>query len=397
MASQRLFLLEAVAKWQFQQAIDDCRIELSRELQEDDNLQDLFPAHAKTWLDLFRVQGIALVYLDQVAGCGEIPTLPQIERLRAWLDARIRGLDPWANRSLLEAGYPDAAAIQKTACAMMAVPLMTGQGERALLMMFRPEEMMVRQWAGNPDKTLDQQDDGKLSPRSSFATWRETVRGRGLNWEEGELDAARDLGDGLTMILSTLEAKRLYKALGDEQRALEQANRELSRLAYTDTLTGIMNRYHIEHLGELALANAERYGQPFSVLLFDIDSFKSINDTFGHDEGDRILVKLAEVVQAVLRESDQFGRWGGEEFLVLASGSPLAGAMITAERLRKCVEEADFGIDRPVTVSIGVAEWAQSDSLKSLLVRADQAMYAAKNTGRNRVCAQEKIPPHPGE
>lgn len=389
MASQRLFLLKADAKWRFQQAVDDCRIALTRELQEGDNLLDSFPAHAEVWLDLFRVQGIALACDDQVTGCGKIPTQPEIKRLWAWIALRIKGRDPWATRSLLEAGYPEAGAIQKTACAVMAMPLWTGQGEQGLLMLFRPEEKMIRPWAGNPDKSIDQQDDGRLSPRSSFATWWETVRGKGLDWEEGELAAARDLGDGLTLILSSLEAKRLNDALWHEQRALEQANRELSRLAYTDTLTGVMNRYHIEHLVQLTLTNAQRYRQPFSLLLFDIDNFKSINDTFGHDGGDRILVKLVEVVQAVLRECDQLGRWGGEEFLVLATETSLAGAMTTAERLRRSVEEADFNIDRPVTISIGVAEWAQSDSFKSLLVRADQAMYEAKKTGRNRVCSKE--------
>src|SRR5690606_1198310 len=159
-------------------------------------------------------------------------------------------------------------------------------------MLFRQEEMMVRQWAGNPDKALDQQGDGRLSPRRSFATWRETVRGRGLSWEEGELAAARSLGDGLALLLSSLETKRLNDALRGEQRALEQANRELGRLATTDTLTGVVNRYRIEHMVQLALSNAQRYGQPFCLLLFDIDNFKSINDTFGHDEGDRNLLQI---------------------------------------------------------------------------------------------------------
>lgn len=215
------------------------------------------------------------------------------------------------------------------------------------------------------------------------------MRGRGLSWEEGELAAARSLGDGLALLLSSLETKRLNDALRGEQRALEQANRELGRLATTDTLTGVVNRYRIENMVQLALSNAQRYGQPFCLLLFDIDNFKSINDTFGHDEGDRILVQMVDVVQGTLRASDQFGRWGGEEFLVLATGTQLTGAMTTAERLRICVEEVDFSIGRPVTVSVGVAEWEPSDSLKSLLVRADQAMYEAKNSGRNRVCQQK--------
>lgn len=170
MASQRLFLLKADAKWRFQQAVDECRIVLTQELQENDNLLDLFSSHARTWLDLFRVQGIAFAYLDQVASCGKIPPLPEIDRLRDWVDPRLEGLNPWATRSLQEEGYPDAGAIQASACAVMVMPLMTGEGKRGHLMLFRQEEMMVRQWAGNPDKALDQQGDGRLSPRRSFAT-----------------------------------------------------------------------------------------------------------------------------------------------------------------------------------------------------------------------------------
>ncbi|HKL77729.1 MAG TPA: diguanylate cyclase [Gammaproteobacteria bacterium] len=166
-----------------------------------------------------------------------------------------------------------------------------------------------------------------------------------------------------------------------EQKRLEG---ELERLATHDHLTGIHNRAKLYELLETARAEHERYGTPFAVVMFDIDHFKAVNDQFGHGVGDAILRELCQRVEAILRETDDFGRWGGEEFLLLAKQTDRAGAMELAERVRRSVAETPFTEAGQVTVSLGVAEIAPDEALESLEERADAALYQAKEEGRNR-------------
>ncbi|MCG5549184.1 sensor domain-containing diguanylate cyclase [Halorhodospira halochloris] len=170
-----------------------------------------------------------------------------------------------------------------------------------------------------------------------------------------------------------------------EQRTLHE---KLSYLADHDPLTGLANRRHMWRLLEKALAEHERHGTPFALIMIDIDHFKWINDTYGHDYGDIVLQQIADLVGGTLRTEDSLSRWGGEELLILAGHSDLAAAAILAERVRLIVAEQVAGQDGDptrVTVSIGVASMAAGLSLQSLISRADQAMYEAKEQGRNKV------------
>jgi len=167
-----------------------------------------------------------------------------------------------------------------------------------------------------------------------------------------------------------------------EQRRLEA---ELERLATHDRLTGIYNRTKLYELLEAAHAEHERYGTRFSVVMFDIDDFKAINDTYGHGAGDTVLRELTQRVQGILRESDHLGRWGGEEFLILASHTDRVGVEHLAERVRWVVADAPFSAVGAVTVSVGVAELTSGDTLAHMEERADEGLYAAKKAGGNRV------------
>ncbi|MCS4504774.1 PAS domain S-box protein [Arhodomonas aquaeolei] len=160
---------------------------------------------------------------------------------------------------------------------------------------------------------------------------------------------------------------------------------ELEHLATHDRLTGVTNRGRLYTLLQAAESAFTRYSTPFSVVLFDIDWFKSVNDRFGHPVGDRTLIELTHRVAAILREADQFGRWGGEEFLVLAAHTDLRGATVLAERIRRAVADAPFPGVGPVSVSLGVAEMRFGWTLAMLTERADAALYEAKATGRDRV------------
>ena len=165
---------------------------------------------------------------------------------------------------------------------------------------------------------------------------------------------------------------------------------ELERQAQLDFLTGINNRRHFIQLAEVELNRSRRYCSPLSLFMIDLDHFKQINDSFGHKAGDVVIRNFVEVCQAILREVDIIGRIGGEEFAVLLPETDLAEALVVAERLRVAIQSAKVVIDNGpplgVTMSIGVVSVnSGEDSVDLLLSRADQALYAAKNAGRNRV------------
>jgi two-component system, cell cycle response regulator len=169
---------------------------------------------------------------------------------------------------------------------------------------------------------------------------------------------------------------------------------ESQRLASVDGLTGLTNRRAFTAAIEKELARSARYGHPLSVVLFDVDHFKSINDKLGHGTGDMVLSALGANLGKQIRTCDHAARWGGEEFVVALPSTDLDGALCFAERLRASIEalavtQAD-GSRVPVTASLGCATYTRSDTLDSLVDRADQAMYAAKMTGRNRVASEPR-------
>jgi diguanylate cyclase (GGDEF)-like protein len=135
----------------------------------------------------------------------------------------------------------------------------------------------------------------------------------------------------------------------------------------------------------MEMARSERYQSPLSLILFDIDHFKSVNDTYGHSAGDNVLKRLAKRVQANIRETDIFARWGGEEFVILAPGLFIMEAVQFAEKLRRNIEELDFTKPQKITLSFGVAAFKKGDSSTILINRADEALYRAKENGRNQV------------
>lgn len=171
---------------------------------------------------------------------------------------------------------------------------------------------------------------------------------------------------------------------------------ELRRASRYDALTGLLNRRAAQEALEDELQRSRRLGEPFSVLMIDADHFKSINDLHGHAVGDRALQHLGTLLSAQMRDIDRVGRWGGEEFIVLLPGTPLAQAQEVAERLRERTQSLPPRWQEravPLTVSLGVSQWAgPSDELSALMARADAAMYRAKANGRNRV----EVEPPPG-
>lgn len=170
---------------------------------------------------------------------------------------------------------------------------------------------------------------------------------------------------------------------------LKRQERELSRLAWTDSLTGVLNRHRFLELAETQLAQSQRHFRDVSLLMLDLDNFKTINDCHGHAAGDHVLRSICKCWQSQLRGHDLIGRLGGEEFGVLLPETRGNGALVVAERLRKITEQQEFVYDGAViqvSVSIGAAVYENiADTITSVIKRADQSLYKAKSSGRNRV------------
>lgn len=175
------------------------------------------------------------------------------------------------------------------------------------------------------------------------------------------------------------------KTQKEQQDELERMNKDLEIRAITDPLTTLYNRGHFNHCLKNEMARSKRYGSALSLIIFDIDRFKQVNDTFGHLAGDSVLKELSFLCLEIIRESDLLARWGGEEFIVLAPGMDRIKIVSFAEKLRILIEEHDFSIKTPVTCSFGVTQYSGEETKDEFVNRADKALYQAKQGGRNKV------------
>jgi len=166
---------------------------------------------------------------------------------------------------------------------------------------------------------------------------------------------------------------------------LENRSRNLEKKAFYDKLTGIYNRRKFEDHILLSMHTSKRYNTELSLIFFDIDHFKDINDTYGHQTGDVLLKEISSAVSDKLRKSDVFARWGGEEFIILLQHTDIKNAEATAEKIRHLIKNLSNSSGEQVTCSFGVTQYIESDTMKSFIKRADDALYDAKGHGRDRV------------
>ncbi len=163
-------------------------------------------------------------------------------------------------------------------------------------------------------------------------------------------------------------------------------NESLERMAYYDYMTNIYNRRYFFEVAETTIALLKRDKKPISIIMIDIDNFKSINDTYGHDVGDEVIKALPVEISHCIRESDILARFGGEEFILLLANSAIDDAFIVSEKIRHTIEKTSLnGIK--FTVSLGLSQMnLEKDSLKDIIKKADNGLYKAKNSGKNKVC-----------
>lgn len=179
---------------------------------------------------------------------------------------------------------------------------------------------------------------------------------------------------------SHLEAR-----VAERTQALQDALAAANILVITDSLTQAFNRRHMETLVHDEVERAQRYHQSTALIILDIDYFKAVNDNYGHPMGDKVLRRVSDILSENLRQSDALGRWGGEEFLILLPQINVAAATNVAEKLRQAIFTAEFGLDEPLSISLGVADLQRGESAGDWIKRADQALYDAKHLGRNQV------------
>lgn len=179
--------------------------------------------------------------------------------------------------------------------------------------------------------------------------------------------------------------EQLEKKVKERTIKLEASNTKLDRLAKTDALTQTHNRYFFMECLDAEVKRYYRYHSVFSLIMFDLDYFKQINDTYGHQKGDEILIEVSRLVKQSLRDSDGLFRFGGEEFMVILPHTQLDEAYEIADRMRLLIEKSDFGLQTPTTISVGVVTFTDGDSVDSVISKVDTLLYHSKDEGRNSI------------
>ena len=206
------------------------------------------------------------------------------------------------------------------------------------------------------------------------------------------VNAITGMSQGLFSVLSVLQFSALAACLlylqgytMSHEQQVRQSNEKLHSLVVRDGMTGLFNHAFMEQLIGDAINRSKRSKNPLSLLMIDVDSFKQINDTLGHNAGDEVLKQIVKLLEGSKRSTDYLGRWGGDELVMLLTDTNLQGATNLAEKLRSLVENHPFPYHRRLTISLGASEYAEQDTVPGFIERADAAMYRAKRGGRNRV------------
>ena len=194
----------------------------------------------------------------------------------------------------------------------------------------------------------------------------------------------------IRLIYGSIIEVMIYSILIFYRTKIDKLFKQLQELTLIDALTGVYNRRYFDIYIDKVIPFSRRTNTPLLLVLFDIDHFKKVNDDYGHNFGDEVLKELAEVVGAIVRKSDGFVRFGGEEFAIIMPETTIETGMTIAERIRKAIEKTEFrykGKKVPITISLGVTKY-DDVTIKELIERADQALYRAKKNGRNQVVSK---------
>ncbi|WP_370260071.1 diguanylate cyclase [Idiomarina sp.] len=379
LAEQRLMLHKQFEADRFFDRVEESRKALLDRKREIKSPQHLLEDEGDYWLTLFEASAVALITTQTHRVVGDDIDVSTLQKVRVWLNENhgVTGLFTERDCRLSELRQ---AVPELPYCGVLAVSMPVDKRNQGWLVFFRQQETEVFRWAGSLEKGDVREYQGRqvLSPRNSFKQWQQNVDGYAPVWTSVQVEAAKTLAEDLAIGASAFQIEKL-------NQELTEANERLEHLVHTDALTQVWNRYHMEQTLEEEVKRCERHGRNLSVILLDIDHFKRVNDDYGHDVGDNVLKLISEALDKWLRSSDVFGRWGGEEFLIIAPETDLESAGQLAERLRRRLANLQFDKVGQVTASFGVAELSRSESRNSLVKRADNALYQVKESGRNSV------------
>lgn len=243
----------------------------------------------------------------------------------------------------------------------------------------------------------------RIRKKDGSVIWAQLYTGPVIN-EEGEIEKIEGFLRDITekketqkrldflikereMYLRDLDnlVKERTQELEEKNRKILEINAELKRISTTDKLTGLYNRNKLDEVLENEHLRTLRYGYIYSLIIIDIDFFKSVNDTYGHQTGDEVLIEISKTLKNSIRKVDTAGRWGGEEFIIICPDTPQQGAISIAEKIRKKVERQILPVVNHKTISLGVASFKEGETIAEVIERADKNLYYAKNKGRNRV------------
>lgn len=353
--AMQLASMREIARLQHMVAVRERRVALLAPLYASDDIHAALLSGAQTVLDLVPADGVFVRVGGTSRVAGDVPKVGEVARLLE----RLHG-EPFVSECLSH-DRPDLAELVPDVAGLIVVPL-TERGDA--LVFFRAEKLRDISWLGDPGAANRP---NELSPRTSFSAWERTVRGRSEAWGTVAAEAA-ELGHELEIALQ------------------RRAEAQLAELAMRDALTGLHNRrYLVERL-----ATGGPVGEHGKALLFvDLDDFKRVNDTYGHDVGDAVILEVAQRLAAHSREQDVVVRLGGDEFVVLLDGVLGADVNAIAGRMIESIAEPIIagGVPIGITASCGFVVAEPGSPRAGLLEAADAAMYRAKRGGRNRVSA----------
>ncbi|MGY1825951.1 EAL domain-containing protein [Blastococcus sp. SYSU DS0541] len=359
--SLQLRVMSENARLRRQLQIQQVRTLLVEQMTESPDVGASLVDEEVTLLDLVSADGAIVCLEERHVAIGHTPPPAAVDAMISRLSLAGDGAVPTLVSEALATDRPDLADLVPTVAGLLVVPF---GGDGDYLAWFRREVMHSVDWLG------DQSSSNRatpLSPRNSFQLWRQTVSGRSLPWEQLEVQEASELRRDVDNVL------------------LRRAEARLAHQGLHDSLTGLPNRRLLMDRLEHALHRHAR-GVPVALLFIDLDRFKLVNDSFGHDVGDQLIQHAARRLLATTRASDTVARLGGDEFVVLCEDTDTGEAALLAERVVMGFQEpVDLnGKDVRITASVGVTVAQEHHRAADLLREADTAMYLAKDHGRNR-------------
>ncbi|HDZ48935.1 hypothetical protein LCGC14_0072960 [marine sediment metagenome] len=335
-AAQRLRLLKAERMAVRQLALKTRRQLLSKDIKRLSSIDDILQHHGHSWCEIFQADGIAMAYQAELYCYGECPS--QYSLFQQLLNLN--------KHKLLD----DITELEGDCQGGLAVQLSLATTTLGWLILFRRQPLVCSSAAD-------------IALQTSFSYWMPL-----------EASMIVELADDLAVAITAFDVVHL-------NRQLTKTNQRLEGLVHTDPLTQCWNRYYTE----LIIENLCSSGEEYAVLMFDLDNFKQINDAYGHAVGDEILRQMVPIAKRSIRSNDHLGRWGGEEFIIIAKGLCQEEGWKLANRLCENVAQHAFPIPATVTISVGVTTMQPNDTPLVLLERTDKGMYRAKNAGKNQV------------